>query len=566
MNDPLEITTVPEDFDHEREAYFAEHGFHHMGEIELARLHAEAEEWTVDVPAEAMAAVGLPAEAASVTYRIVDLRGKIAGNPVASQGTQSKTDGTVVHYNGPATGVASGRVSPVTLYDNDARYHMSKDWGGGSYTNGIQYHEGMWEDVVYILRNGDSILWHCGGWPWNASAKAINIPIGTGERATKRTLQTMAARITDINRAQGKDHRATYGHYEVGLPTACPDSLMGDFVVPFRAGKLNPGPAYVAPAKVSLINPGTSWAQTRVDALRAAFNSDGKLRVMGIIDPKKALSVSQQVYDSPAGTLRLIAVGASSMKMLSQDVQNDIGKYGQDFDFDILDGLTDAHLYADALDIERKDGPKGAAAAFAKEIGFTPGKAEARGIYDYVGLPRFTENELVGISKKMGLGPKLIECISHRYDVWNEALAKGANPSATPAPDAQHFQSIVETGKGIVEPFTGRWQRSPGVAGDAGPYNLCGLNKADGSNRGPQDFERPTTARRGVEEHYNHGSIYTGNPVTIGILHGRYAVAKQVRASKPTIRTVDGLTGSWATDPHYAEAIKSYMDQMEGLR
>lgn len=47
-----------------------------------------------------------------MAYKTVDLRGKIPGNPIANQGTQKKTGGGILHYNGDPngyTGVEIGR-------------------------------------------------------------------------------------------------------------------------------------------------------------------------------------------------------------------------------------------------------------------------------------------------------------------------------------------------------------------------------------------------------------------------------------------------------------------------
>lgn len=94
-----------------------------------------------------------------MAYKIVDLRKKLPGSPVASQGAKVKNRGVVIHYNGDpdgTTGVVSGGKTPEQVYIADAHYHINKNWNTAAdpaYTNGIQYHFGIWGDTVYILRN-----------------------------------------------------------------------------------------------------------------------------------------------------------------------------------------------------------------------------------------------------------------------------------------------------------------------------------------------------------------------------------------------------------------------------
>ena len=282
------ITSVVED-NPEEYAAFLENEISRTIE-EFGAMTFEPAEEDIKVSAAAMKAVGLEAVAQAVQYKVVDLRGVIPGYAQPNQGSQKKYSGSVIHFNGPATGVASGRVSPVALYAADARYHMQKDWGGGARANGIQYHYGIWGDTLYILRNTNGILWHCGGWPWNGSATAFNIPIGTGERASRATLLTLAAAVEKENRYQGLTNKNTYGHYEVGLPTNCPDTLMNDFVRPMRAGRLNPGPSPTKPDP----KPSPSKAIRWINAAYSVRDEESKKYAA-------AFAKGLQAVDAPAG-------------------------------------------------------------------------------------------------------------------------------------------------------------------------------------------------------------------------------------------------------------------------
>src|SRR5215212_2470211 len=197
-----------------------------------------------------------------MVYEIVDLRGQIPGDPAANQGAKEKTKGIVVHYNGDPngyTGVASGQRTSQEVYAADADYHIQKNWGtpeDPASANGIQYHYGCWEDTIYILRNADAKLWHCGDGvaedSYNYSAIAVNIPISTNERATARTLQTLREFCEDELQRQGLSTSEIRGHQEIS-PTTCPHSLMDDFVRPYRAGEeLGPHEPPVRPVRYNL--------------------------------------------------------------------------------------------------------------------------------------------------------------------------------------------------------------------------------------------------------------------------------------------------------------------------
>lgn len=164
-------------------------------------------------------------------FPYVDLRGKIPGNPQPSQGTVYKDAGTIVHWNGPK--VFSSDIDQ--LYIN-ARYHIQKDWGGGYYTNGIQYEWAVGHDgTKYRLRNPGSFLWHCGNPHYNQRAFAVTFIIGEGQRPTLAAKQSMAELCHELNRIQGLGKSATRGHQEVGA-SSCPGTGQTDFVVPFRGG------------------------------------------------------------------------------------------------------------------------------------------------------------------------------------------------------------------------------------------------------------------------------------------------------------------------------------------
>jgi hypothetical protein len=164
---------------------------------------------------------------------IVDLRGQLYTNPNGGPNATSPKNGAIVHYNGPPP-----NPDAVTQYTNDAVYHANKDWGSGNFGDGIMYHYGIGGDgTVYQLRNENATLWHCGSWPENATYTAINVNIGDGQHASAEQLSSLADLLAFLEARDGFGRDSVKGHQEVS-PTACPGSLMADFVLPYRNGTI----------------------------------------------------------------------------------------------------------------------------------------------------------------------------------------------------------------------------------------------------------------------------------------------------------------------------------------
>ncbi len=174
--------------------------------------------------------------------------------------------GIVIHYRGVVTGVTDGLAS----YRADAIYHVGKNWSRNGetpvYGSGIMYHIGIdGQGAVYLLRDLNRVLWHCGAWPQNANTMAIQIPLGGSQRATDAQLAALDRVCDDWFAFTGADpKRELWGHQELS-PTDCPGTLMADFVRPYRAG--GPQPAPQPPAAVTAPDPwrsphGTFWVPT----------------------------------------------------------------------------------------------------------------------------------------------------------------------------------------------------------------------------------------------------------------------------------------------------------------
>lgn len=148
----------------------------------------------------------------------------------------SKKRGVVVHYRGEVTAASAG----LSSLEADARYHVGKNWCKPGqepcYGSGIMYHIGIdGAGTVWLMRDLDRVLWHCGAWPENEISTAIQLPLGPGQHPTPAQLASLARVVNDLCRATNTPRSLVKGHMEL-MSTDCPDRLMDDFVRPFRAG------------------------------------------------------------------------------------------------------------------------------------------------------------------------------------------------------------------------------------------------------------------------------------------------------------------------------------------
>lgn len=172
--------------------------------------------------------------------------------------------GAVVHYSGPAVALA---LTDRRIILAEATYHTRQaNFGGPGEAvrgDGLQYHVVIGRDgAKYLCRDLEAVLWHCAAWPENAIALAVHVPIGDGQRATPAALRALAEVLADWE-AAGHGGRATVkGHQELS-PTACPGSLMEDFVRPYRAGTLALAGGEGAPVDANALLEAAWWADRR---------------------------------------------------------------------------------------------------------------------------------------------------------------------------------------------------------------------------------------------------------------------------------------------------------------
>jgi hypothetical protein len=180
-----------------------------------------------------------------VLSNLIDVRHKLATNPRGGPGVEvepTRRLGIVIHYSGPPTNL--GMLTDLQIIQNEAVYHVSKDWDEDE-TNptkvegdGLMYHLAIGrEGERYQCRDWRRVLWHAGTRLHNYQYYSIHVPIGGTQRATAKQLASLAHACDEIIAAHpGQFTRAdVIGHMEASK-TACPGTLMGDFVLPYRRG------------------------------------------------------------------------------------------------------------------------------------------------------------------------------------------------------------------------------------------------------------------------------------------------------------------------------------------
>jgi hypothetical protein len=116
----------------------------------------------------------------ALTYKTVDLRDELPGEPDSNidalerdrKGSvpEKKPGRFVVHYSGPDfegidlyDQLRHGQATILEVLTSEANGHMAPGRFDPEFRpNGLQYHYTIWEDTVYVCRDEDALLWHCG--------------------------------------------------------------------------------------------------------------------------------------------------------------------------------------------------------------------------------------------------------------------------------------------------------------------------------------------------------------------------------------------------------------------
>ncbi len=259
----------------------------------IAAVVADMNRWT-----DGASPVGTPYD--HIVPDMIDARSQLATATQNQGGVErgpyetiplNKKRGVVIHYRGVVTDANAGLAS----YKADAVYHVGKNWVGAGQTpvlgSGIMYHIGIdGQGSVYLLRNPDRVLWHCGAWPQNEETFAIQLPLGGDQRATKAQLASLS-RVVDALLAFSKTPRSeVWGHQQLSS-TPCPGTLMADFIRPYRAGT-KPTPPPPEPPLLLAGNPNGAFGY------RAGFRAH-VLRIGGVVFPSDPAKGTLAVFGWP---------------------------------------------------------------------------------------------------------------------------------------------------------------------------------------------------------------------------------------------------------------------------
>lgn len=198
---------------------------------------AEAEAWASDALAQG-----------AIFTNLIDSRFKLARNFGKGYGpgyrfSMSRKKGMVIHFAGEAQ---NRNLTALQRWQAYARYHVSKNWGGGFRGNGISYHMGAAENGdKHWLFEFPFARWHVGVAEPNNFWIGVNNPFGLGQRATKAQLRANFEIVSEWLAYKRLSRYFCRGHNYFNA-TACPDSLTGDFIKPYHRGA-NFGPKAPSP-------------------------------------------------------------------------------------------------------------------------------------------------------------------------------------------------------------------------------------------------------------------------------------------------------------------------------
>jgi hypothetical protein len=186
--------------------------------------------------------LGGPLRGHRVFHSAIDLRPELrrntAGGPDWRVPADEKT-GLVVHYNG---GPVPENVPDREWIDRVVTWHVQRDWrsdpgnvGPPIHGDGIMYHLAVGRDgMIYHLRDLEDVLWHCGAWPENRTHLSVFVILGGNQRATESQMAALHEVVDEwVGSSLLRRRDDVIGHQEVDW-TACPGTLQGDFVLPYR--------------------------------------------------------------------------------------------------------------------------------------------------------------------------------------------------------------------------------------------------------------------------------------------------------------------------------------------
>ena len=141
----------------------------------------------------------------------------------------------VVHWDVSEAPFADG-YDPPAVYAREARAHIAKDWGGGSYGYGLMYHERVSRDGrIWLTRPAEHVAWACSA----ANRLSYNLCVDAGPDwdATPSQVAALADRVERLRTDFALPGTAVWGHGELlayGNQTQCPGDLLTSWCRQYR--------------------------------------------------------------------------------------------------------------------------------------------------------------------------------------------------------------------------------------------------------------------------------------------------------------------------------------------
>lgn len=156
---------------------------------------------------------------------IIDLRDKLPKvNRHIVRRKPSQITMIAVHHVGDGR-VWSNTYDAFKEYVNEANYHINKDWGGGYFGNGLQYHYKIARDgKVYRTRDIEEITWHA----MNANPIAVAVCLDgdlTLQDPTAAQIDALEELLNELRNWLHIPQGRVFGHGELkqyGNSTQCP--------------------------------------------------------------------------------------------------------------------------------------------------------------------------------------------------------------------------------------------------------------------------------------------------------------------------------------------------------
>ena len=148
----------------------------------------------------------------------------------------SAIDMLAVHWDGGP--IIPEGYDPVEYYRTEARFHIRKDWGGGSFGYGLMYHGKIdRRGRAYLTRPFTHVAWHAS--LANERSVAVCVDATDGQEANDAQLAALDRVVEEWRGMFGLRRGMVWGHGELTQydnATTCPGPRLTAYVRAYRKG------------------------------------------------------------------------------------------------------------------------------------------------------------------------------------------------------------------------------------------------------------------------------------------------------------------------------------------